>query len=245
MFLMTTPNPGKAMPAWLPPSALPLKQRAKPDAAARERRLVGGWLRRLGDVRMRLAAGIRDFVRQRVAAGGQAEIVPIDINLGAVLLRRATRWMAALRFRLVAEAAAARPKVDPPAKLDPLARLLARAEADMRAALQRRPAAGQPKPARARDATDEGRHDNCIEGIPTAAVLAQICADIGNASTVMIEPDARRLIEEIAIEARALLGETDVALLPAPRVIGRLYAMPPPEATMPGIAGPATAPGTG
>jgi hypothetical protein len=245
LFFVNTPHLGIAPPAWLPPSALSFKPRAKPDPGARGRRFARGWLRQLGDVGVRLVAGIRELARSQAEAGGQADIVPTDINMGWRLVRRATRWMAALRFRLVAEAAAGRPKIDPPTKLDPLAQVLAAAEADTKATRRRPRAAGQPKPARARVETHEVRYDACIDGIPTAAVLAQICADLGAASTVLIELDARRLIEAIATEARTLLGESTVALLPAPRVIGRWYAMPPPQATMSGVVPPAATPGTG
>jgi hypothetical protein len=250
MFLMTTPNPGIAAPASLPPP-VSSRSRAKPDPAARRRRLVGGWLRQLGDIGVQLVAGIRQLARVRAAAGGQDEVAPIDLNLGWVLVRRATRWMAALRFRVAAEAAAARLKNDPVANPDPvstldaMAQMIAGVEADVKTTLHRLQAAEAPKPATVRVERHEVRHDACIDGIPTSAVLAQVCADLGAASTVLIEPDARRLIEGIAAEARAMLGETSVALLPVPRVIGRSYAVAPPQASMAGVAAPPAAPGTG
>jgi hypothetical protein len=245
-FFVNAPHLGTAPPAWLPPSAMSFKTRTKPDPATRGRRLVGGWLRQLGDIGVNLVAGIRELARLRADAGGPVEVAPIDINLGWVLVRRATRWMAALRFRIAAETAAARLKVDPPAQFDPLAKMLTAVEADAKAALRRQQAAERPKPARAaRVETHEVRHDNCIDGIPMAAVLAQVCADLGAASTVLVEPDASRLIEAIAAEARALLGESTVALLPAPKVIGRAYGEPPPAGTMSGVVPPTPAPGTG
>jgi hypothetical protein len=244
MFLMTPLKLGKALPAWLPPSAASFKRRAKPDPAARGRRLAGGWLRHLGDVGVRLLGGIRELARLRDETG-RVEVVPIDLQSGWALVRRATCWMAALRFRLVAEAAAARLK-NPPAKPDQLALLLAAAEADANAALPRR----RPKRGRARVESHEVRYHTCIDGISTAAALAQICADLGAASTVLIEPDARRLVEAIAVEARTLLGESEVALLPPPKIVSRLYAMPPQQGAMPkgaisGVAPPPPAPGTG
>jgi hypothetical protein len=245
LFFMSEPLLGNAAPAWLPPSALSSKTRTKPDPAARGRRLVGGWLRQLGDIGVQLVAGIRALARLRAEGAGQAEAAPIDINLGWVLVRRATRWMAALRFRIAAETGAGRPKSEPPAKLDTPAQMLAAMEADVKTALRRMQAAGQPKPARERAESHEVRQDNCIDGISTEAVVAQICADLGAAATVLIETDARRLIEAIAAEARALLGESTVALLPAPRVIGRLYGQPSTQASMSGVAVPPPAPGTG
>jgi hypothetical protein len=242
---MTTPILGTAPPAWLPPSALSSKTRTKPDPAARGRRLVGGWLRQLGDVGVRLVAGIRASARLRAEAAGHAEAAPIDINLGWVLVRRATRWMAALRFRIAAETGAGRLKSDPVAKLDTPAQVMAAMEADVKIALRRLQAAGQPKPARARAEPHEVRQDDCIDGIPTEAVLAQVCADLGAAATVLIEPDAKRLIEAIAAEARAMLGESTVALLPEPRVSGRVYGQPPTQTSMSGVAVAPPAPGTG
>jgi hypothetical protein len=244
-FFVNTPHLGNAAPAWLPPSALSCKQRAEPDPAARGRRRVGGWLRHLGDVGVRLVAGIRALARLRAEAAGQAEAAPIDINLGWVLVRRATRWMAALRFRIAAETGAARTKSEPPARLDTPAQMLAAMEADVKTALRRMQAAGQPKPARERAERHEVRQDNCIDGIPTEAVLAQVCADLGAAATVLIEPEAKRLIEAIAAEARAMLGESTVTLLPEPRVIGRLYGQPSTQAPMSGVAVAPPAPGTG
>ncbi len=182
---------------------------------------------------MRLVAAIRELARSQAEAGGQADIVPVDINLGWRLVRRATRWMAALRFRIIAENTAL-------PKLDPLAQGLAAAEADANAG-QRRPQAKRAGAARADN--HEVRHDNCIDGLTMAAVLAQVCADLGAAATVLSEPDARRLIEAIATEARMLLGESTAALLPAPRVFGRWYGAPPQAAS--GVALSPTAPGTG
>jgi hypothetical protein len=200
---------------------------------------VGGWLRQLGEVAAKLVAEARELVRLRGATVGPVEAAPIDINLGWVLVRRATRWMVALRVRLAAENAAARLKTDPPAPM------FEAAEADAKPAGRRRRAAGRPQRARPPVEILDGRCDNCIDGIPTAAVMAQVCADLGAASTVLIEPDARRLIEGIAAEARALLGESTVALLPAPRVVGRWYGQPPAQVAMSGVVPPVSAPGTG
>jgi hypothetical protein len=230
---------GNALPAWLPPSALSFKKRAKPDPAARGRRAVGGWLRQLGGVGAKLVAEMRELARLRGAGGGQTEAAPVDINLGWVLVRRATRWMVALRVRLAAENAAARLKIEPPAPM------FEAAEADAKPAGRRRRPAGRPRPAKPPVEILDGRCDNCIDGIPTAAVMAQVCADLGAASIVLIEPDARRLVEAIAAEARALLGESDVALLPAPRVMGRWYGAPPAQAAMAGVPPSPPAPGTG
>jgi hypothetical protein len=230
---------GKAVPAWLPPSAASFKRRAKPDPAARGRRLAGGWLQQLGGVGVRLLGDIRALARLREDTG-RVEAAAIDLQSCWALVRRATLWMAALRFRLVAEAAAARPKI-PLTRLEQLALLIAAAEADAKADLLPR----RPKRAKARVETHEVRYDACIEGISTPAALAQICADLGTASTVMIDPVARRLVEAIAVEARILLGESEVALLPAPRIVSRLYAMPPQQGALPGVAPPPPVPGTG
>jgi hypothetical protein len=200
---------------------------------------VGGWLRQLGDLGAKLVAEMRELARLRAVATRQVEAAPIDINLGWVLVRRATRWMVALRVRLATENAAARLKTEPPAPM------FEAAEADAKPAGRRRRGAARPRPARPPVEILDGRCDNCIDGIPTAAVMAQVCADLGAASIVLIEPDARRLVEAIAAEARALLGESTVALLPAPRVMGRWYGAPPAQATMSGAVPPTVTPGTG
>jgi hypothetical protein len=200
---------------------------------------VGGWLRQLGDLGAKLVAEMRELARLRAVATRQVEAAPIDVNLGWVLVRRATRWMVALRVRIAAENAAARLKIEPPAPM------FEAAEADAKPAGRRRRPAVRPQPAKPPVEILDGRCDNCIDGIPTAAVMAQVCADLGAASTVLIEPDARRLVEAIAAEARALLGESTVALLPAPRVMGRWYGQPPAQVAVSGVVPPVSAPGTG
>jgi hypothetical protein len=239
LFLVNTSLQGNAPPAWLPPSALSFKQRAKPDPAARGRRLVGRWLRELTGIGVKIAAGITELARWRRVTG-TGEAVPIDINLGWVLVRRAMHWMAALRTRLDAENAAAKIGIDPPEQvIDP-------SDSDVDQAVKRLRAAAVPKPARepaeGHDVSRNLGRAVSIEGMSAADVVAQICADLGAAATLLSEADARRQIEAIAAAAQALLGESTAALLPAPKVLGRLYGEPPAQATMSGVVPPAVMP---
>jgi hypothetical protein len=113
------------------------------------------------------------------------------------------RWVEALRVRLAAEAKAARgPKArrdsdfDAPEALLPGGRKRQRWEPAYKAE------------------ADDGIGDR-----PAAEVVAQICADLSNAATILRMPRAAAQIAEIAAAARALLGGPEEAWTPLSVVV--------------------------
>jgi hypothetical protein len=214
MFRMSDPLPGTATPT--PPLQPPVPA-GKPalDPAAQARRRVGRWLRYLSDIGAVLTTSLRDLARRRFEAGddepedgvaSDGKSAGIDLGLGRALIHRALRWIAALQDRFTAEARATK------ASKSPIERLLDPSGLDLEAAFRQLQAAERPKPIR----YPPMRRDDCIDGKPTAEVVAQICADLDAAAEMMSEDRARRRIAAIADAARAFLGEPEAALLPPP-----------------------------
>lgn len=254
MFCMSQPHPSREIPAWLPPSVLLQKSKPKPDPAARVRRAVGGWLGQLADIGFGLDMAFRELARLRHETG-RGERVPIDINLGWVLVSRAICWIKALQLRLAAETraakraaeASARPSGGPVSAFDAMLQEFLKLDKQMRAG-QKPKRARKPREIRPNPWDREWGPPANIDGKSMAEVTAQILADLYAAERLLIDPIARRQIEAIAAEARALLGESGVALLPLPRVIGRpqaAAASPPADGVAPAAPAPVPGPGTG
>jgi hypothetical protein len=228
---MSDPHPGNAAPN--PPLRLPLTfGKRGVDPAARVRRRVGSWVRELAEVGATVGSWMLEIARSR-HANNRLEDNPIDLDLGLSLLQRATRWIAALRARLAAENEAARIGVNP------FERLFDRPDRAVDCTL-RPQTTERPEPVEARD---DGR-DDCIEGMPTADVVAQICADLETAAGMLNMPRTRRQIAEIAAAARKLLGVARPALSPVCGTSDGPECGPPPV-SLRAIAPPAPAPDTG
>jgi hypothetical protein len=178
-----------------------------PAEAGGVRARIGLWLRALTDVGERMGRAIGVMGRRE----DDAHCVEQSILERALsLVMEAMHWTDALRLRLLREARAARaarprPEAPPSAEqhgppMDPGTRAMARAArrwdpAQLRK-LGRSMERQHPNPA----------PDACILGIPTAAVMARICADLHAAATLIDDQESARRIMEIAEAARALLS---------------------------------------
>ncbi len=202
-------------PASAPPPSCPIgPARAE---AARGLGRVRRWLWRLADIKKTLLDRARAIEAAQSAEAEAEAAGAVDLILAWSLLARAMRWMRALHARLDDEVEASRIAA-PPAKRKAAARLDLGDDVGLGGASNRsvrRPSQASPAVA-----------DDCIEGTPTGAVVAQICADLGAAATALgrsIPPQ----IAAIAEAARALLGEPaeEWTALPIVRPQPRLVAM--------------------
>ncbi len=241
---MSDPLPGTATPTPLLQPPVPVGKPAL-DPAAQARRRVGRWLRYLGDIGAVLTTSLRDLARRRFEAGdgepdnaaaGDSKSAGIDLGLGRALIHRALRWIAALQDRFTAEAKAAKAAK---ARMSPMERLLAASGLDLEAAFRRTQAAERSRPIQ----YPPVRRDDCIDGKPTAEVVAQICADLDAAAEMMSEDRARRRIAAIAAAARAFLGEPEAPPPPPPAFPGGPAGETP--ATVSGAVPAAPTPDTG
>jgi hypothetical protein len=189
---MTTPSPDAATFA-LPPLRLP----PRPFGL----RQIRAWLWQLGEIGVRVVESVTALSvhrRKNPAPNGRFEV-----DLARRLVVRAMRWVEALRIRLAAEAKAARgPKERRVSDYDAPEALLP----------------GRPRPKRWEPAY-KAEADDGIGNRPAAEVVAQICADLGTASTILRMPRAAAQIAEIAAAARALLGGPEEAWTPMPVVV--------------------------
>jgi len=115
------------------------------------------------------------------------------------LVARALRWARALQARLAAEARAERTgKSIETERLERISRLLARPDWYV-------PKKGRP---RAPDPSIRPRADDCIAGlpVPVPVVMAHVCTDLINASTLLGKSQPLGVLVKIAQEVRALLG---------------------------------------
>jgi hypothetical protein len=189
---MTTPHPDDAASA-LPPLRLP----PRPFGLRRIRQ----WLWQLGEIGVRVMESVTALSvhrRKNPVPNGRFEV-----DLARRLVVRAMRWVEALRVRLAAEAKAARgPKERRVSDFDPPEPLLP----------------GRPRPKRWEPAY-KAEADDGIGNRPTVEVVAQICADLDTAATILRMPRAAGQIAEIAAAARALLGGPEEAWTPLPVVV--------------------------
>jgi hypothetical protein len=158
-----------------------------------------------------------------------------DLDLAWSLLARAMRWMRALHTRLDDEAEAAKLAAPKP-KRPPAVRLDWGDNLGL--------GGNWGRPARKTAPAGQAAADDCIDGTPTVAVVAQICADLGAAATALGR-DMPPQIAAIAEAARALLGgvaEGWTALpivRPRPRLVGGTAAMRA-DPTIPEVSAPDT-----
>jgi hypothetical protein len=168
-----------------------------------------------------------------------AATVRVDLRLAWRLVARAMRWTGALQARLAAEAKAAKEEHDPverlldrPERLDDPPEWLETWAVPM--------VVPRPQPTR------KPEPDDCIDGMPVAEVVGQICADLDAAARVLGHTEAVRLIAMIAETAQALLAAPAGATTARP--VSRAPDGVPAElglATIPFAATPAPSPDTG
>jgi hypothetical protein len=165
-------------------------------------RRIRQWLWQLGEIGVRVVESVTALSvhrRKNPVPNGRFEV-----DLARRLVVRAMRWVEALRVRLAAEAKAARgPKERRVSDFDPPEDLLP----------HRRPRPKRWEPAYKAEA------DDGIGNRPAAEVVAQICADLSHAATILRMPRAAAQIAEIAAAARALLGGPEETWTPLPVVV--------------------------
>jgi hypothetical protein len=164
---------------------------AEMDVAAR------GHLRRWLVQLAHFAVGLGDRLNRtsafRLANPTAAKTVDLDVVWA--LVTRAMRWTVALNIRFTTELS-----VGPKA-------VSARTERR-----RERPAASAQRPKRAARRAARGLPpDRCIDGKSVGEVVAQICADLRGAATLMEGHPEAAEIAAIAVAARALLGGPDAA----------------------------------
>jgi len=195
---------------------------------------LGQWLKSLVFISLVLSTDMRHATDPRAQFDDPvvAEKICARHRLAWELVGRAMRWARALQARLAAEARAERTGISPEdERLERIARVLARPD-------WYKPTKGRP---RAPDLSIRPRADDCIAGLPVAAVVAHICADLTNATTLLAKSKALGIVVKIAQEARALLGGPEDAwearpVWPAPGGAGVIVL---PAATM-GLRAPDT-----
>jgi hypothetical protein len=219
------------------------------DARARLRvgRRVGRWLGQLVDIAEGLVGRMRSIAASQ--REDPAARPAIDLDLGSSLLARAMRWTRALRARLAAEAEDARAAMkreniwrEPPERLndwDEGGDDLDWVDATLRRLSLRRQAPAET-------AAEPPAADDCIDGKPVAEVVAQICADLGVAATLLRGAEAAQRIAAIAAEAHALLGGPEAwTPPPIPAAEQRSAAEPAASAQAAPMPTPVPAPDTG
>jgi hypothetical protein len=203
------------------------------------------WLVRLA----RIAGTLGDRMN-RTAASRRADPTAarsVDLDMGWALVTRAIRWTVALQVRFLAECKAA-------AKIVLAARFGATAKAASKTRESRQDAAA-PAPVRRKPGAGAAAGamppDRCIAGKSLAEVVAQICADLGVAATLLEGRPEAAEIAAIAAAARAFLGGPDETWTARPLPRASLPAVRPPamREAAPAVAAAAlvavTAPDTG
>ncbi len=161
--------------------------------AARRRRRLWGWLRRLGEVGTAMVGWAEDALALRHANPSRPRT--LDLASAWALLRRAGRWMRALRIRLKVEVKAARETGQSDRTAPDWHEYLLRSAAWLP---RKRPPAIR------------------IDDTPTDQVFAQICADLEAAAKLLRSPSAMAKIAAIAAAARELLGGPAEGWTPPP-----------------------------
>jgi hypothetical protein len=216
MFRMTDAPPDKAASALPPRPSGPMGPAA---TAARVRRRLKRWLGQLAGLASDAMRRMGDTIDLRRAQGGKTGslMAPgdgrLDLNLVCELAGRAMRWTRALQARLVAEAAAAKAEMklenrwrEPPERLndwDERDDDVSWIDSTLRRLSHPRPA-GAPT------------RDDCIDGLPTAEVIGQICNDLGIVAVLFRSAETGERIAAIAAGAHALLGGQDRPWTPPP-----------------------------
>jgi hypothetical protein len=188
---MTSPNPDTT------PSD-PQSESSSPEGRTIGRKL-GEWLKALVFGGLVLVMDMRHVTDPRAQSEDPvvAERMCAKHRLAWELVARAMRWARALQARLAAEARAARTgKSQETERLERVARLLARPDWYV-------PTKGRK---RAPDTSIRPRADDCIAGLPVPEVMAHVCTDLINASTLLAKSQVLGVLVKIARDVRAMLG---------------------------------------
>jgi len=179
--------------------------------AARGRLRLRRWLDELADI----GRGVVQLIRARVVERREYPAASwiTDLDLVGNLVARAMRWSRALRIRLAAEAEAAKAAMKLANRWrEPAERLNdwydGEDEVDWLDRSLRR--MRNPPPAEA------GAPDDCIDGLPTAEVVGQICTDLGIAAALFRSAAMGQQIAAIAAGAHALLDGAGEPWTPPP-----------------------------
>jgi hypothetical protein len=163
---------------------------------------VGGWLVQLADIAVALAERMNRSAAYRRA---NPEIpATVDLDRGWALVTRAMRWVGALQGRFMAEIKAVA-KIVLAAEVT-VAKAAGEVRENRRDGPEQAPVNKKPS---VRATTGRMPPEHCIDGKSVAEVVAQICADLSLAATLLHGRSTAQQIAAIAEAARALLGGPD------------------------------------